>query len=388
MKKILRAALLFTATVAGSVAVNGQGPDWPVYHGDAALSGVAWTTLPDKLSVLWRFNALSPVSLPPVVGGGMIFFVAGDGRAYAINLDGVQAWSAHVPSGEARAGGPNEEPEKFAAPPLYVRGLALAGSNKGNLYALDAARGKIKWKHKVGGNLKGTANWIEPEGGRGARVVAVSQPDGVAHCVDLSSGKLVWASKPTDRCDGSPAVGGGFVVFGNCASELQVLATDSGAKMAQIAFHERGPVAAGVAVAGNLVFAGTRDGSLVCADARKGSIVWTNRFAGSEAFTTPAVTADRVVCGSNDGVVYCLDRADGRQVWSFKCGDEPHSPVVAGDMVVVASGGTLSILKFADGSKIWSDKPGDLITSPAVAGGRIYIGTDEGFIICYGFAKE
>lgn len=380
-------ACWIAAFVAAGAATNDAEPSWPIYHGDAALRGVTETPLPDKLSVLWRFKAGSPVSLPPVVGGGRIFFVADNGRAYAISLNGEQAWSAQARGGEARSDGQTNDAEKFVTPPLYVRGLLLAGSSKGNLYALDAASGEIKWTHKVGDSLLGSANWLDRGGGRGLVVVAVSQPDGAVHGVDLQTGSLCWTSPPTARCDGSPGVGAGFIAFGNCDAELRALSGCCGSLKARIDLQPLGPVAGGVAVAGDLLFAGTRDGSLVCADANKGKIVWTNRCGAGEAFTTPAVTADRVICGSSDGTVCCLDKAGGKKVWSFTCDGEPLSPVVAGDKVIVAAGGTLFVLKLADGSKVWADKAGDRISQPALAGGRLYIGTDEGFVVCYG-AKE
>ena len=388
MTFIVPAALLVLAAAVYGGVEKGVGDEWPVYHGDAALRGVAAISLPEKPVELWRLKAPAPVSLPPVVGGGKIYFVTDDGQAHAATLQGEKAWSARIPPAEGKAPGPGEESEKLTTPPLYARGLLLAGSGRGNLFAFDAASGKVKWKYTVGGSLLGSPNWMEPEGARGARILAVSQASGSVHCVELSGGKPAWVSKPTDRCDGSPGVGSNFVVFGNCASELQVLDSGSGAKVAQIRFPERGPVAGGVAVKGSLAFAGTRDGTLVCADAAKGRVVWTNHFGNGEAFATPAVAGGKIVCASNDGLVACLDKADGVKLWSFTCGDEPLSPAVAGDRVVVSAGGALYILNLSDGAKIWSGRPGDRISSPAVADGRIYIGTDEGFIICYGQAKE
>lgn len=388
IKFILPAALLALATAIADGGERAVGGEWPIYHGDAALRGVA-AAIAGQPVELWRLKTSAPVSSPPVVGGGKIYFVTDDGHAHAATLKGEKIWSARIiPLAKPAPPEPGADPEKLTTPPLYVRGLVLAGSKRGSLYAFDAGSGAVKWIHAAGGNLNGSPNWIEKPGCSSVWVVAVSQPSGSVHCVELAGGKPVWASKPTDRCDGSPAVGSNFVVFGNCASELQVLAAASGAEMAQIRFPERGPVAEGVAVDGSRVYAGTRDGTLVCADASSGRIVWTNQFGGGEAFATPAVTADRIVCASKDGLVACLARADGNKIWDFKCENEPLSPVVAGDRVVVAAGGTLYILKLVDGAKAWSARTGDRITSPAVAGGRIYIGTDEGFIVCYGSAGE
>ena len=98
----LLAALMFPQ--AGCLAPGGPAADsgavaespalWPLYHGDAGLCGVAQTELPNKPVELWRFKAGAGVSLPPVAGWGMIFFVDDNGEAWAVNMAGQKVWSA------------------------------------------------------------------------------------------------------------------------------------------------------------------------------------------------------------------------------------------------------------------------------------------------------
>ena len=142
-------------------------------------------------------------------------------------------------------------------------------------------------------------------------------------------------------------------------------------------------MAGGVAIAGNQAFVGTRDGSLVCVDVKTFCPVWTNRVAGNEVFTTPAVTTDRVLAGANDGFVYCLNRADGKKLWRASTPGNPTSPGVAGDKVVVTSGGAISLLSLADGVTVWSNTVCDALSSPAVTDGNIIVGTDDGFIVLF-----
>ena len=362
-------------------------PAWPVYHGDSALSGTAGTTLADNLKVLWRFKAGAGVSVPPVAGGSMIFFVARNGHLYAISPQGQKIWERAVEREPVVTAGSAEANRKFVTPPLFVRGTVLTGSNDGWLYAVESATGKTRWKYKVGDSIKGSANWLEPEGDRGCRIVVISQWEGIVHCVDLDSGKRLWTSKLLDECDGAPGVGSDFVAFGSCDKGLHFLSASTGEDIGTVELGEDGYVAEGVAVSGNQVFAGTHGGLIVCADVRKKSAVWSNQVAKAEAFTTPAVTADRVVVGSMDGFAYCLDRADGKVVWSFKTDDSVLSPVIAGDKVVAVSGGTLYLLRLKDGGRIWAAQTGDIISSPAVIDGRVIVGTDDGFVVMYGAAK-
>jgi outer membrane protein assembly factor BamB len=380
-------AVLFTAGLLSAHSHAAEQParaSWPIYHGDQALRGIAECRLPDKLSVVWRFKVGARVPAAPVVSGGKIFFISDKGEAYAISMDGRKVWSAPIRKDPPAGTNKTEQAENYSTPPLCVRDTVLVGSDGGYLHALDAANGKTRWKQKIGDNVNGTANWFEPEGGRGIFIVAISQSDGAAQCVGLDTGKPAWASQPLARTDGCPAVGKDFIVFGSCDAALHVLSRDKGEEIAKVVFEDRGPVAGGVAVVGELVFAGTHAGSVLCADVKKKKVVWASEVFKSEAFATPAVTADRVVAGSSDGQVCCLNRADGKKIWSFAAGDSALSPVVAGDKVAVSAGGTLYVLKLEDGAKTWSDKAGDVITSPAVLDGKIVIGTDDGFVIMYG----
>lgn len=357
---------------------------WPVYHGDAALSGVAGTSLPDKLMVLWRHKVGAGVSVSPVIGGNMIFFVAENGYLSALTPQGEKIWSRGIEKDSVSVEAGNDRARKFVTQPLFIRDTIVTGSDDGWLYAMESATGKILWRYKVGQSINGTANWLEQAGDSACGIVVISQWDGKVHCIDLVSGKARWTSPEVAECDGSPGIGSDFVVFGSCDMALHMLSSSKGAVLGSVSLGDEGQVAGGVAVSGSLAFAGTYNGTIACADVRKKTIVWTNRVAKAEAFATPAVTTDRVVAGSNDGFVYCLDRRDGKKVWGFNAGDTVLSPVVAGDKIVVSSGGTLYFLKLQDGSKVWSVKAGDRISSPAVADGKVVIGTDDGFIIMYG----
>jgi len=384
---VLCLSIFVCGTACGLAAVTNDTP-WAIYHGDQGLRGVADCRLPDALSIAWRFKVGAPVSPAPVVGGGMIFFVGDNGEAYALTMQGEKVWSASiVPETETHTNRVSQN-EKFSTQPVFVDDVLVIGSDAGSLIALEAASGKTRWKYQVG-EIYSTANWIEPVKGQGYSVVVISQTDAVVHRIDLKSGKRIWVSQPLSRCDGSPSIGNGFVVFGSCAAALHVLSAENGEPAGKVGFDEDGQIAGGVAMDGNLAFAGTRGGMAFCATLGKdkAELVWTNRLTRGELFATPAVTAGKVVTASSDGKIYCLNRADGKKLWEFTVDGVPLSPVVALDKVVVSSGGTLYILRLEDGKKIQAEKVGDAISSPAVADGRIIVGTDDGFVVMYGGKK-
>ena len=349
--------------------------NWATYHGDAGLQGNASTSLSNSLSIGWRFKVGAAVSQPPIVINNIIYTVSDQGEVIALDLDGVKLWSSTLPR--------QPQPESFSTPPLRLDNLLLAGTDKGQLYAFDAKDGALKWKIKIGDDLYGALNWLEPEGTNNRTVLALARNNGSLSRIELTTGHLVWTSKPIGRSDCSPAVGHGIIVFGACDSALHFISPSSGDCLAKTEFNEHGPMAGGTAIDGSQVYAGTRDGSILCADANTFKLLWIQQVASNEIFTTPAVTSKLVLAGSSDGSVVCLNKADGKKVWGILTDGTPTSPGVAGNKVVIVSGGTLSLLSLETGNTLWSAKPCDTLSPPAITNGKIIVGTDDGFIILY-----
>lgn len=349
--------------------------NWPTYHGDSGLRGISPTPIKPPLSVGWRFKVGAPISQPPIVFNGVIYALSDRGEAIALSMEGVKRWSSTLPQ--------IPQQELFSTPPVYVNNCLLAGTDRGVIYAFEAATGALRWNIKIGEDIYGAINWLEPEGTNGFSALAISRSSGSLFRLELSTGRVIWASKPEGRSDGSPAAGNNLIVFGACDSALHFIAPLTGATVAKINFADHGPMAGGTAMAGTRAYGGTRDGSVFCADTTTFKPLWIHQIASNEVFTTPALTTDRVLVGSADEFLYCLNRADGKIIWASRTQDSPTSPVVAGNTVVVTAGGTLSLLSLADGKTLWSDKPCDSLSAPALSAGKIIVGTDDGFIILY-----
>lgn len=376
---------------AGAVAVagyilmcgglSGTAGDWPAYHGDPGLRGVAEGELPATLVERWRYRAGSPITLTPVVAEGRIYAALENGKLVAVDLKGERVWEALLETGMAsNAGGQ----EACSTAPLVVGGTLLVGTDRGSVVAFDARKGTRRWARKVGADILGSLNGCPLSGNRGTGVVVMSRTDGVLKLLTLEAGELVWSAKGVGRCDCPPSVADGRAVFGACDSALHAIALGDGRTLATVPVGEHGPMAGGAAVDGHLAFVGTRDGSVACMDVREPSVVWIRNCASNEVFSTPAVTSNRVVAGSADGHLYGLDRSSGKTVWRSALGDTPSSAVIAGRRVVVTAGGSIFLLNLEDGGRHWMARIADGVTSSAVWGSQVVVGTDDGFLILYG----
>jgi outer membrane protein assembly factor BamB len=359
--------------------------DWPTYHGRPDLRGVAEAGLPDAPELLWRFDAGAEILHTPVSDGERIFFAVKGGRLFAVDLNGSLLWEERF-TRINDAGQPMAV--RFDAPPACGGGRVIAGTTRGTVFASDAKTGDEKWRYETGGILTGSPNFIP---GRTSfdredpnTVVVLDQSSGALHALELNTGTLKWKTEGVERCDGSPGIDGGRIVFGSCAAALHLYSAEDGARLQDIETGGGAEIAGGTAVSGDFAFAGTRDGSLFCADLTSGEIVWSSRLSASQTFATPAVTDHQVVYSSDNGFVYSVDRSSGDLLWSFETGGLPGSPVVSKDKVIVTDDGILHLLDLEDGRKIWAKEISDEITSPAVIRGMIVIGAGDGTVSAFG----
>ncbi len=371
---MIRDKIIFLLACCAAVSFGA----WNTYHGGADLRGVSEIALPEKPVLLWRYNAGGEVFNTPVSDGVRIFFSGKKGMITAIDLKGAKLWEKSF-TRKKDAG--DEVPVRFDAPLACGHGMVFAGTRRGILYALDAKTGATAWKYDTGGIVMGSPNFLDER-----TVVVMDQSDGALHCVELESGTVLWKTEGVERCDGSPGIGNGTVVFGSCLAALHVY-SEEGKHLKDIEMGGDGEVAGGVAIAGNRVFAGARDGSLVCVDAEAGDIVWRSDMSEDQTFSTPAVTQDKVIYCSDDGFVYAVGRAEGNLIWKFDTGGFPTSPVAAKEKVVVSADGVLYLLRLEDGRKLWSKDVSDEISSPALIGGTIVVGADDGTVSAFG-ARE
>lgn len=106
-------------------------------------------------------------------------------------------------------------------------------------------------------------------------------------------------------------------------------------------------------VAGDRVYALSREGHLVCAEADSGQIVWDTRFqadfggqmmSGWGYSESPLVDGDRLICtpGAEDAILAALDRHTGKVLWKAAMPTEPGPRGRKGaaySSVVISNGG-------------------------------------------------
>lgn len=344
---------------------------WPVFRGDAALTGVAEGTLPDALTLAWRFETDGAIQSTPIVTDGVVIFSSMNGRVYAVDLQtGQEKWWFKA----------NDEIE---ASPLYAEGRVFFASAIGTFFAVDAEDGLVLWTFDAKGRILGSANtYVDAESGK--RRIVFGSYDSVLYCLDAADGSLVWTYEAQSYINGTPAIADGKAIFGSCDGRLYVvpLADPEATQTIDIESY----MAASPAVADGVVYAGNYDGLFIAASLERYEELWRFQQDNVAFVASPAVFGDYVLIGARDKKMYCLNRGDGSVVWTFASTAKiDSSPVVCGNRVVFgADNGRLTILDMSDGREIFTYALGKPISGAiAIADNTLLVGCEDGAVYAF-----
>jgi eukaryotic-like serine/threonine-protein kinase len=234
----------------------------------------------------------------PAIYGSSVFF-AGGTYIYALSASsGKVLWKTRVTT--SADGG--------VAGPVAVSGYGeyvVAADVDGNVYALNAATGAVKWQVKAGGGIfhggpaiySGIVYVAEGRGGDegGGFDIAALQ---------VSDGRLLWKSYAGDDVHLTPAAGQGRVFVGSIDEGVRALDSKTGALLWVGPYD--GEVWGAPMLANGVVYFGA-ELKLLAYNAATGAVV--DSFPTSTSFASmcsPAVVNGRIYIGSGDNAVLVL----------------------------------------------------------------------------------
>src|SRR5215211_889714 len=213
--------------------------------------------------------------------------------------------------------------------PIVVHGTIYFMDKDAMFYALNADKGRIEWKRKVG-----TLNASSPAYFDGRLFVVNLEPHQAIALDAKKKGKVLWRTPLPGRSESSPLVHHGKVIFG-CESG-DIFALDEKTGKVRWKVHTNGAVKGALAYHDGTLFATNYAGEVWALDAGNGSVKWTANTQGGGfgygggVYSTPAVAYGRVYLGGLDGRVYSFEEKTGDLAWSQSTGAEVYSsPAVA-----------------------------------------------------------
>jgi outer membrane protein assembly factor BamB len=408
-----------------------------MFRGNPQHTGVyASPAVSPFTKIKWQFHTKGQVLSSPAIADGALYIGSGDHYLYALDAaTGVLRWKFKTDG-------------RITSSPAVSPGLVYFGSFDSNFYAVDAATGQLKWKFKTGGERRFAATHLHssepaaeimpdpfdfylssPLVSNGA--VYFGSGDGNIYALDAVTGGLKWKFKTGNVVHASPATSDGTLFVGSWDSYFYALDAATGKEKWRFKtgedaeIHNQVGIQSSAAVADGVVYFGCRDSKFYAVDAANGKQLWSFDNKGSWVIASPAVKDGKVYFATSDsGLFHVLDAKSGATLFSL---DNKHwpmfsSPAISGDTVYIGSheGKLLAIdlktQKFAwtfetDGSKqngsaftkpdgtpkyeaAFSDffyddmvsgvqkmmSVGAILSSPVIVSGTIYVASTDGNI--------
>jgi outer membrane protein assembly factor BamB len=352
-----------------------QAESWSVFRGNAESTGVATSSLPDQLEVLWEF------AVPQGAFEGSAAIVADQKTptqksVYIADLDG-KVFAFDLESGEKRWEFTSEI--GFVTSPAVNDGRIYLGDLDGVFYCIDE-EGNKRWSHATDAEINGSANFYKHN-------VLVGSQDSHLYAFNMDSGEVDWKYESKDQIRCSATVAGNRAFVAGCDGYFHVVNLDDGTEIGNTDI--KSPTGATPAAQGNRVFFGTESGDFFAVDWKKINNEWTfaEPQSGNSIRSCAAVTEGHVVFGARNRNVYSLNPKTGEKNWVVRLKAKiDSSPVIVGERVFVAStDGRLYALSLSNGEMLWEKQfNGGIISSPVVAFGKLVIATDRGVVYCLG----
>ena len=352
------------------IAVLVAAPCMPqsMFRGDAAHSGVYAGSGPQKFHrVKWKFPTGERVISSPVWDNGVVYFGSDDHNLYAVDAaTGRQNWKfstqGPVPATAAIAGG-----------------TVYFGSYDGKFYAVDAQNGKLRWKFSTGGERRFEAKGIHGLQPKNQTIpdpwdVYLSSPvvaqgtvyfgsgDGNLYALDATSGELRWKFQTGDVVHASPAFADGTLYFGSWDTFFYAVDAATGKEKWRFKggddplIHNQIGFQSSPAIADGVVFTGCRDSNVYAIDPATGKEKWRFNNQMSWVNTSPAVVKGKILFATSDSSLFHMaDAATGKPVLRQQLKAYVFSsPAIAGGIVYLGVlNGTLEARDLNTGELLW-----------------------------------
>ena len=367
LQRVLQSVLGFALIAAAIPAIC---ENVPTFRGNPEHSGIYEAAgVPALNGVKWTFKAAGRLIASPTVDGSTVYIGSTAGVFYAVDREtGSAKWEF-----AAKA--------RVASTAAVANGIVYFGAYDGNFYAVDAASGTLKWKFATEGEHRYAATHLHgsqpvkevmpdvfdcylssPVVWNG--VVYFGSGDGNVYALDAASGALKWKFKTGDVVHASPAIADGKVYIGSWDSNFYALDAATGKEAWRFKtgedpdIHNQVGIQSSAAVVDGVVYFGCRDSHLYALDAKTGEKKWAYGTKGSWVIASPAVRDGKVYFATSDsGMVYALDAKNGDVIFSLNLQRWPSfsSPAVAGEVLYEgSSSGRLNAVDLANRKLAWS----------------------------------
>lgn len=352
----------------------------------------------ERLSEAWRRDIgegggyRKKILAAPVVAGGTVFAMDSSGVVSAFEvMSGKRLWRFDTVSDD-------EDSTNVGGGLGFDDGRLYAVNGLGDLFALDAAKGSVRWKRNIGSPARSAPTIAD------GRLFLITLQEQLLACA-VDDGRQLWAHQAATSTVGmlgqpAPAYADGLVVAGFGSGELACVRASTGsvawtdslaAARGRNSLSDLSAIRGRPVVSDGRVFAISLGRLMLSLDLRSGRRLWERDVAGQD---DPWVAGDWMFVVSEEQQLAAVSRFDGRVAWvtDLPRWDNPEKhtdplfwfgPLLAGDRLVVAgtNGDALAISPYS-GEILGRQKLSAAASlGPIVAGGTVFVVTDDGALL-------
>jgi eukaryotic-like serine/threonine-protein kinase len=355
----------------------------------------------------WKFHTGGSVSSSPAIFNSVVYFTSYDGYCYALDaVTGREVWKFKT-GGEKKVGANGLWTMKpaemymedlwdffLSSPVIGINGPGVNkgptvyfGSSDGNLYALDAINGSLKWKFKTNGIIHTSPALY---GG----TIFFGSWDTYLYAVDAQTGKGKWKFKTREQpvyhllegIQASPAIVDSVLYFGARDGFFYALKVNTGDSLWSFS-ADNSWVITTAAVTDSTVYFGTSDSYLLYAlDAKTGRKKFSMKAKGY-LYSSPAIAGRMAYFGDFTGNFYALDLKSKGKNWQTFSTESRKSNAERilnrnGELDFAYTAGKEDLTLYAPSVKVMNEfyTLGSIVSSPTIYGNSIYFGSTDGYL--------
>ena len=172
--------LLLVAVFAVAIPGRPVRADWPLFRGNELQDGIAQTTLPDQLDVIWKIKLDMGIESTAAIVKDTAYVGCFDDHMRALDLKtGQEKWKYKA--------------DPFRASPAVRAGLVYIGDSEGRFHCVEAATGKKRWAFET------TAEIVSGPNFAGEAVLFAIAPGCPTYICRPGPGRTPRAFRPSTR---------------------------------------------------------------------------------------------------------------------------------------------------------------------------------------------
>ncbi|HVO63490.1 MAG TPA: PQQ-binding-like beta-propeller repeat protein [Terriglobales bacterium] len=345
-----------------------QAQDAPMFRGNLQHTGIYNAPAISTLhGIKWKFHTAGRVISSPAVVDDAVYVGSTDSNLYALNLaSGALRWKFETQSW-------------VTSSPAVASGTVFFESYDGNLYAVEAATGQLKWKFATAGEKRFSGkhlHHLEPAAevmpdpwdfylsspGIWNGLVFFGSGDGNVYALDANSGTLKWKFQTADVVHSSPAIADATLYIGSWDTYLYALDASTGKERWRFKtgddpdIHNHVGIQSSPAVRDGIVYFGCRDSYVYAVDASSGKQIWRFSTDGSWVNNSPVADIDAVYFATSiPGILHAVNAKTGASLFHLPTGTPVFASMALanGNLYMGNFGGKLTAIGIKAQKPIW-----------------------------------